>query len=261
MKKKLLLTVVLIFVITLTSVSVFAKQKEDVFFPKIVDHMNVNKGEQIPEWVTDIIEFNYDSAKKRLGLKDTDMIFIVCKERDSLEDVLLEGKILSYVEFIRSIRCTIFQDPDNYPEITIYKNSSFFGCREILEMVYSYELIQTKHEYYYLTPFGIMQGSLHRDEATSYFSKKDNFIKIDIKPEGKLNCPSEYETFFKWFRNEENVQINQFWTKTQITDNSETYNCITVLSISKENYEKISQLFLEQMEIDSKITDIGNFLK
>ena len=65
MKKKLLLTIVLMLVNTLFSVFVFAKQKENIYFPVIIDHMNVRNGEQIPEWVTDIIDLNYDSAKKK----------------------------------------------------------------------------------------------------------------------------------------------------------------------------------------------------
>lgn len=252
MKKKLLLTVVLMLVNTLSSVFVFAKQKENIYFPVIIDHMNGKNGEQIPEWVTDIIDLNYDSAKKRLGLNDTDMIFINCQSNDSLENLLLEGKILSFVEFIKSVKIKInMKEKQEYMDnklvkfSPLYEESSFFGCRTITEGIYSDGQIQGKIEYYYMTPFGIMQGVLDLDESTSFFTKKNNVIKIDIMTDGKLICPSEYEIFFKWFRNEENVQINQFWTKTQITDNSETYNCITVMSISKENYEKILKMLLE----------------
>lgn len=251
MKKKLLLTVVLMLVNTLSSVFVFAKQNENIYFTRIIDHMNLRNGAQIPEWVTDIIDFNYDSAKKKLGLKDTDMVFINYQSNDSLENLLLEGKILSFVEFIKSVNIKInmklnqaHMDNDSVKFSPHYEESSFFGCRTITECVYSDGQIQ-KIEYYYMTPFGIMQGALYLDESTSFFTKKNNVIKIDIMSNGKLICPSEYEIFFKWFRNEENVQINQFWTKTQITDNSETYNCITVMSISKENYEKILKMLLE----------------
>lgn len=251
MKKKLLLTIVLMLVNTLFSVFVFAKQKENIYFPVIIDHMNVRNGEQIPEWVTDIIDFNYDSAKKKLGIKDTDMIFINYQSNDSLENLLLEGKILSFVEFIKSVKIKInmkakqeYMDNELVKFSPLYEETSFFGCRTITECVYSDGQIQ-KIEYYYMTPFGIMQGALYLDESNSFFTKKNNVIKIDIMSNGKLICPSEFENFFKWFRNDENVQINQFWTKTQITDNSEKYNCITVMSMSKENYEKILKMLLE----------------
>ena len=179
MKKKLLLTIVLMLVNTVFSVFVFAKQKENIYFPVIIDHMNVRNGEQIPEWVTDIIDLNYDSAKKRLGLNDTDMIFINYQSNDSLENLLLEGKILSFVEFIKSVKIKInmkakqeYMDNELVKFSPLYEETSFFGCRTITEGVYSDGQIQGKIEYYYMTPFGIMQGTLDLDESTSFFTNK-----------------------------------------------------------------------------------------
>lgn len=138
---------------TLFSVFVFAKQKENIYFPVIVDHMNVRNGEQIPEWVTDIIDFNYDSAKKKLGIKDTDMIFINYQSNDSLENLLLEGKILSFVEFIKSVKNKInmkaeqeYMDNELVKFSPLYEEASFFGCRTITEGVYSDGQIQGKIE-------------------------------------------------------------------------------------------------------------------
>lgn len=130
------------------------------------------------------------------------MIFINYQSNDSLENLLLEGKILSFVEFIKSVKIKInmkaeqeYMDNELVKFSPLYEEASFFGCRTITEGVYSDGQIQGKIEYYYMTPFGIMQGALDLDESTSFFTKKNNVIKIDIMTDGKLICPSEYEFF------------------------------------------------------------------
>lgn len=83
-----------------------------------------------------------------------------------------------------------------------------------------------------LTPFGTMQIYVNG-------TRKENIIQMNVMPDGKLICPLEFEFFFKWFRNDKNIQVNQFWTK--YLDKSIQYNCVTVMSMSEKDYENILQ--------------------
>lgn len=242
MKKKLLLIVVCIFSFS----SVFASEKnENVSI--VLDHMDVKNGETIPEWVTDIICKDYDSVKEKLGLKDTDKIFVHFESSNSFDDLLLKGKILSYIEFLRAVLSSIKEQYDYLGQGDYYterRDSAFFGCREIIEFVFSDGSLRLTGEVFYLTPFGTMQISANG--TGEEYTRKENIIQMNVRPDGKLVCPLEYEKFFKWFRNDKNVQVNQFWTKS--LDKSIQYNCVTVMSMSEKDYENILQQAMEYTE-------------
>ena len=247
MKKNILFkATVLIAATVLCSSAAFAKPKVAAKAaparPVTVDYMGKTDGGQIPQWVQDIAFGDNQAAKQNLGLKSNDYIVASVEERDSFEDLLLKGKILCFVECARSLSCTYELE-----------NVSILGSTETNRATSSTTEDKVTKEASYITPFGKMNSSYvgirYKDGVTPTYSKltETNVSKMSVTPDGKLNCPAEYQNLFKWFRDEDNVKLNQFWVKMQKPDVSISYNCYTVMSMSREDWETLLQWALSTL--------------
>ena len=243
-------------VVTLSLPPMFAEQKQKKNGPVILDYMGKSNGEKIlPEWVADVLSdpsSKFKTARKSLRLKDTDHIWILEENKDSFDNLLLKGKILVYANFIETVMLKISGErlTGDYENV-LEKNLglSSLGCWKVVSESYSDKIMQTETEVAnYITPFGMMQSCLQYDSATDCTSRIENVLEMFETQNGHLVCPLEYEEFFKWFRNEENVKINQFWNKVQMPDKSIKYNCLTLMAMSKKDYDTILQWSWEQLQ-------------
>ena len=267
--RKYIRAIIFIAILALCSIPVFAESKEKSKVARsleIIDYMGRDTGGKSPDWVTDILSSPFkgakqysDTTKKTLGLKDTDKLFVLTFAQDSFDDLLLKGKILLYVQIAETILQEIENQTtrDDFTAMNeswsqLQRCSYFFGCQTIMEVnvlgTSSDEIITKNIDSYYMTPFGAMRRSLHYDSKTDYTSKRETVQEMVVTQDGKLVCPLENEKFFKWFRNEENIKINQFWTKVQMPDENISYNCITVMSMSEDYYEKILQWCMKSLQ-------------
>ena len=240
-------------IVTLSLPPIFSEQKKNG--PVTLDYMGKSNGEKIPpEWVADVLSdpsSKFKTARKSLGLKDTDHIWILEENKDSFDNLLLKGKILVYANFVDSIiQTAINQIPkDDFEQIQYTEQYRFsLGCQSYSEATFTNEKETFTEVAYYITPFGMMQSFLQYESATDCTSRIENVLEMFETPNGHLVCPLEYEEFFKWFRNEENVKINQFWNKVQMPDKSIKYNCLTLMAMSKKDYDTILQWSWEQLQ-------------
>lgn len=230
--------------------------------PVMVDFMGAKDGDEIPAWAKAFVEGDDVALRQSLSLKSTDKIYEDMTTRDSFDDLLLKGKILTYVDFMERMRHQVnqgeiqtveAQDKREQPE---FLASSFYGITKYIESEVIYGKKKIKEDNFYITPFGNMEYHFdgYTDSDTSVSNINENVTKMVVTPDGKLfikdaygeNITAQYENLFKWFRNEGNVKFNQFWVKMKMPDGKMEYTCYTVMSMSKENFDMISNWFLEE---------------
>ena len=223
MKKPLLFCAVIFLLITASSsFPLFSKPKTKA--PEIIDYSGKKAGEAIPEWIEDFVLGNTDELKMDLGLESTDKVWCVMDKSDSVDDSLLKCKIKAYADVMNMIYTDAnsyysSEEPD-YSKKETSRTFSFCGIDSRSETTWVGDT-QTMYmeDSYYVTPFGTMFGHYEYGKAIEEQSS-EMIIPMSVHSDGKIVCPSQYEDLFEWFRNKQNVRIDQFWIKKKEADSS-----------------------------------------
>ena len=243
MNKKIAALTILYFTLFSSAFTKPLKLKD--IMPKItlLDYMGKSEGKEIPSWVDGVIDGDQKSVIQKLGLNSSDVVILAAKQSDNFEDLLLKGRADAYIELV--MKSFIYADK-NLNEKSTPKNGLGFYlyAEESTESDYNRKLA-----FSYTTPYGI-----HNAYGSKY-SFTEEFTKFTVTPYGDITGPDgkklsdPYQSLFKWFRNSDNVRFDEFWTKEK-SDISDTphYNCFTVMSMSKENYEMITKWIKEEAE-------------
>ncbi len=204
---------------------------------KIIDWKGKELGAEIPQWVINATMGLNEDAKQNLGIADSKKAFFAFGQQEKLEIAFILSKINCFESIIETIRKA--EKSMMYESTAGVTSNTIVSPTMYLEETNGANGYSMHKESY--TPFGYHKLSVKDGKIISEIISEEVIIPKDVDEK-------EWIKQYGWFCNPQNVQMNQFWIKYEMSNEKNYYDVITLMSISETDWKQITQSFVKKID-------------